>query len=140
MGLPRFVADYIAQSEAERHDLLAAFNRRLTSNDTTTAALPSFLAVWEGKAHPTQHQRQQLYRPLILRWPLPASKTTTHGGFFEDGQLIRNAALLKGIPAVIIQGRYDMCTPARSAWEPPKLGSGRPQRRAALGWQCRARL
>ena len=38
-------------------------------------------------------------------------------GWFTDGQLIADAARLKGIPGVIIQGRYDMCTPARTAWD-----------------------
>ncbi|KQY59882.1 proline iminopeptidase [Aeromicrobium sp. Root495] len=40
-----------------------------------------------------------------------------HGGWFEDGQLIRDASSLKDVPAVIVQGRYDMCTPAVTAWD-----------------------
>ncbi|MFT8395599.1 prolyl aminopeptidase [Propionibacterium sp.] len=36
-------------------------------------------------------------------------------GFVPEGQLIRDAGLLTGIPAVIVQGRYDMCCPATSA-------------------------
>lgn len=40
-----------------------------------------------------------------------------HGGWWEEGQLIRDATRLTGIPAVIVQGRYDMCTPAMTAWE-----------------------
>jgi proline iminopeptidase len=39
-----------------------------------------------------------------------------HGGWWEEGQLIRDATRLASIPAVIIQGRYDMCTPAMTAW------------------------
>lgn len=38
-------------------------------------------------------------------------------GWLEEGQLIRDAHLLAGIPTVIVQGRYDMCTPAVSAYE-----------------------
>ena len=38
-------------------------------------------------------------------------------GWFYDGQLIAEAHKLKDIPAVIIQGRYDMCTPAVTAWD-----------------------
>lgn len=41
----------------------------------------------------------------------------THDGFFEPNQLIRDAHKLKDIPGVIVQGRYDMCTPAFTAWE-----------------------
>ncbi|UAJ78986.1 prolyl aminopeptidase [Leifsonia sp. ZF2019] len=41
----------------------------------------------------------------------------THGGWFEDGQLIRDAHLLADIPGVIVQGRYDVCTPPMTAWD-----------------------
>ena len=40
-----------------------------------------------------------------------------HGGWYDDGRLIRDAVKLKDIPGVIIQGRYDMCTPATTAWD-----------------------
>jgi proline iminopeptidase len=40
-----------------------------------------------------------------------------NGGWLEDGQLIRNAGTLRDIPAVIVQGRYDVCTPAMTAWD-----------------------
>jgi proline iminopeptidase len=40
-----------------------------------------------------------------------------HSGFLAEGQLVRDAALLAGIPGVIVQGRYDACTPVRTAWD-----------------------
>ena len=41
-----------------------------------------------------------------------------HGGFFDaDDQLLRDAHKLKNIPAVIVQGRYDVVCPLRSAWD-----------------------
>lgn len=41
-----------------------------------------------------------------------------NGGFFSrDGQLIDNIDRCRHIPAVIVQGRYDICTPARTAWD-----------------------
>ena len=40
-----------------------------------------------------------------------------HGGWYDDGQLIRDAVKLRDIPGVIVQGRYDMCTPAVTAWD-----------------------
>ena len=39
-----------------------------------------------------------------------------HGGWLEENQLIRDAGRLKGIPGVIVHGRYDMPCPARYAW------------------------
>jgi len=41
----------------------------------------------------------------------------THDGFFEPSQLLRDAGRLAEIPTVIIQGRYDLCTPAVTAFE-----------------------
>src|SRR5690554_1849792 len=40
-----------------------------------------------------------------------------HGAWLEEGQLIRDAGLLTNIPGVIVQGRYDICTPPVTAWE-----------------------
>lgn len=39
-----------------------------------------------------------------------------HGGWWADGQLIRDVGRIRHIPAVIVQGRYDMCTPMMTAW------------------------
>jgi proline iminopeptidase len=38
-------------------------------------------------------------------------------GWFIPNQLIDNASRLADIPGVIVQGRYDMCTPAFTAWD-----------------------
>ncbi|MFI9451929.1 prolyl aminopeptidase [Amycolatopsis sp. NPDC052450] len=40
-----------------------------------------------------------------------------NNGWLEEGQLIRDAAALKDIPGVIVQGRYDLVTPVVSAWD-----------------------
>ena len=38
-------------------------------------------------------------------------------GWFEEGQLLRDASKLAGIPGVIVQGRHDSCTPPAAAWK-----------------------
>ena len=40
-----------------------------------------------------------------------------HGGFLEDGVLIREAGKLAGIPGFLIQGRNDLGGPVITAWE-----------------------
>ncbi len=40
-----------------------------------------------------------------------------HGGWLAPDQLIRGAGKLSGIPCVLVQGRYDVVTPATTAWE-----------------------
>jgi proline iminopeptidase len=41
-----------------------------------------------------------------------------HCGFFQhEGQLLRDLHRIRHIPTVIVQGRYDMPCPMRSAWD-----------------------
>ena len=42
-----------------------------------------------------------------------------HDGWFRAEQLVEDAAVLRarGIPGVIVQGRYDVCTPMMTAWD-----------------------
>lgn len=40
-----------------------------------------------------------------------------HDCFLEDGQLMRNASLLDGIPCVLIHGRFDVSSPLDIAWQ-----------------------
>jgi len=40
-----------------------------------------------------------------------------HRAWFTEGQLLANAGRLAGIPGVIIQGRYDVATPAVTAYD-----------------------
>jgi proline iminopeptidase len=40
-----------------------------------------------------------------------------NGGFLEaDDQLLRDVPKIRHIPAIIVQGRYDVVCPMRSAW------------------------
>ena len=40
-----------------------------------------------------------------------------NGIFVEDSYILNNTEPIKDIPATIVQGRYDMVCPAKSAWE-----------------------
>jgi proline iminopeptidase len=39
-----------------------------------------------------------------------------HAAFLEEEQLLRDAAVLDGIPGVLIHGRYDVSSPLETAW------------------------
>lgn len=41
----------------------------------------------------------------------------SHGAWLEEGQLIRNAGRLAGIPGVLVHGRFDLGGPLITAWE-----------------------
>jgi proline iminopeptidase len=45
-------------------------------------------------------------------------------GFFEEGQLLRNVDRIAHLPAVIVQGRYDVICPPVSAWSLHKAWPG----------------
>jgi proline iminopeptidase len=40
-----------------------------------------------------------------------------HGAWLEDGQLLRDANRLSGIPGVLVHGRLDLSAPLANAWE-----------------------
>lgn len=117
--------EYLRQiPEAERGDLVAAYHKRLFDVDPAVH-VPASIAwtVWEKstvKLHPDTESiaatRQDA--AAAVAFARIENHFFTHGGFMEDGQLIRDAAeKLEGIPGVIVQGRYDVCTPARTAWD-----------------------
>ena len=108
--------------EEERGDLVAAYHRRLTGEDPAaqlTAA--KAWSKWEAETVTllpspgvVGHFTSDAYAVAIARIE---NHYMINKGWLEEGQLIANAGRLKDIPAVIVQGRYDMCTPPSTAWE-----------------------
>jgi proline iminopeptidase len=109
--------------EAERGDLLGAYHRRLrdaTPDEQLTAARA--WSVWEGVTSslwPNPERASQFGAP---EFALALARIETHyfvnRGFFDDeDQLLRNVERLRGIPAVIVQGRYDVVCPMVSAFD-----------------------
>jgi proline iminopeptidase len=107
----------------ERGEMMQAYYRRLTSPDPAVrvAAARSW-ARWEGA---TSFLRSN---PLyVAKFDRPEYATAfarieahyfVHHGFLErDDQLLRDIARIRHIPAVIVQGRYDVVCPLRSAWD-----------------------
>lgn len=105
----------------ERHDLVAAYHRRLNSDDMEIQQQAAVAwARWEGRTITLlPHAGSDVFTNphFALAFARIENHYFVHGGFFEEGQLIRQAHLLKDIPTIIVQGRYDICTPATSAWE-----------------------
>lgn len=107
--------------EEERHNLAAAYRKRLTSNDEAVRLQAAKAwAKWEGSTItllPGDEAEKFTDPHFALAFARIENHYFTHGGFMDEGQLIREVHRLKGIPAVIVQGRYDMCTPAATAWD-----------------------
>lgn len=110
--------------EAERGELVAAYRRRLQDPDPAVHG-PAGVAwtVWENstiRLIPDQAaiEAARSDEAAAVAFARIENHYFSHGGWMEDGQLIRDAAAkLAGIPGVIVQGRYDACTPPRTAWD-----------------------
>jgi proline iminopeptidase len=108
--------------ESERHDMLRAYHRRLTSDDPRTRLRAAKAwSVWEGSTStllPSAEVRKTFEED---RMALAMARIECHyfvnGGFMEEGQLLRNVDRIRHIPGVIVQGRYDVVCPAVSAYE-----------------------
>ena len=108
--------------EAERGDLMSAYRRRLTGADPAERLKAARAwSLWEGEtitlrpdpAIAGQHGDDD----YALAFARIENHYFVHGGWLEEGQLIRDAGRLAAIPGVIVQGRYDVATPAVTAWD-----------------------
>ena len=109
--------------EDERGDMMAAYYRRLTGeNAEERLAAARAWAVWEGSTVSLLPAPQRVASFSGEHFALAFSRIEAHyfvhGGFFErDGWIIDEAGRLADIPGVIVQGRYDVVTPMKTAWE-----------------------
>ncbi|MEM6819729.1 MAG: prolyl aminopeptidase [Pseudomonadota bacterium] len=108
--------------EAERDDLLTAYHRRLTSYDEAIRLEAARAwSVWEGSTSfllPNEEARDEFGEAAHA---LAMARIECHyfmnGGFMVPGQLIDEIDKIRDVPAVIVQGRYDVVCPMISAWE-----------------------
>ena len=109
--------------EDERHDLVAAYHRRLTSDDEATRlAAARAWSVWEAATSFLHIDPDFVDSHEDPRFALAFARIEnhyfTHKGFFEvDDQLLRDAYRIAGIPGVIVHGRYDVICPVQNAWD-----------------------
>jgi proline iminopeptidase len=108
---------------AERGDMLAAYYRRLTSDDEATRVEAARAwSVWEGstsKLYPDPDLIDHFGDPhFAIAFARIECHYFTHNSFFEtDNYLIENVERIRDIPTVIVQGRYDVVCPMTSAWD-----------------------
>lgn len=109
--------------EAERGDMIAAYYRRLISPDAHVRMQAARAwSVWEGSTSkllpdPTLIERfgEDRFAEAFARIEC---HYFVHGGFFsQDDYLLAHVARIRHLPAVIVQGRYDVVCPMWSAWD-----------------------
>ena len=108
--------------EGERADLMAAYNRRLTGNDAAEQMKAAIAwSMWEGRTITLRPAQGMVMRHADPRYALAFSRIENHyfvnAGWLAEGQLIRDVGRIRHIPTIIVQGRYDMATPVRTAWD-----------------------
>jgi len=115
--------------EEERSDMIGAYRKQLTSDDPTTQLQAAKAwSIWEGETvtlEPNPEFSVEFSDPhFATAFARLENHYFFHNCWLEDGQLLKNANRLAGIPGAIIHGRYDMPCPARTAF---KLHKAWPQ-------------
>ena len=109
--------------EDERGDFMRAYYRRLTSDDEAVQLEAARAwSIWEGstsKLYPDPDVEDHFGDPkFALAFARIECHYFMHNAFFDtDNYLIENVDKIRHIPAVIVQGRYDVVCPMMSAWE-----------------------
>ncbi len=107
--------------EVEHGDLMSAYYRRLTSDDQEVRVKAARAwSIWEGSTSYLFQDQEHIAHTGEDEFAVAFARIECHyfvnGGFFEvDGQLLRDVDKIRHIPAVIVQGRYDVVCPMRSA-------------------------
>jgi proline iminopeptidase len=116
--------------EVERFDMMSAYYRRLTSDDLSIRqAAARAWTIWEAStsklipdAGLIAHMGQESFADAFARIEC---HYFVHGAFLRnDTQLLDDVHKIAHIPAVIVQGRYDVVCPATSAWDLHKRWPG----------------
>ena len=106
----------------EQHDMIAAYHRRLTSPDQATrVAAAKLWAGWEGATSklipdPAMKDHYEADEFALSFARIEAHYFQNRGFLESEDQLLRDVSRIRHIPAVIVQGRYDVVCPAESAW------------------------
>ncbi len=115
---------YLAAIPAVEHgDLISAYHRRLTSDDSTTRlAAARAWSVWEASTSLLRPDTSFINAHEDAEFALAFARIEAHyfvnGGFMEvEDQLLRDAYKLATIPGTIVHGRYDVVCPVKSAFD-----------------------
>ena len=109
--------------EDERHDLVAAYYKRLTSNDDSVRIeAAKAWSIWEASTSKLIQSEESIHAFEDAKVAEAFARIECHyftnRGFFDtDEWLLENVDKIRHIPTVIVQGRYDVVCPMISAWE-----------------------
>lgn len=108
---------------AERGDMMQAYYKRLTSNDRKELERAARAwSIWEGATSFLHLNPDYVSKFGDAGYAAAFARIECHyfvnGGFLRsDNELIEKIERIRHIPCVIVQGRYDVVCPMRSAWD-----------------------
>ena len=110
---------------AEQGDLMSAYYKRLTSADPAVqSAAAKVWSVWEGRTSCLIPNAELIARTAGDEFALAFARIESHyfvnAGWLTNGRELlapANVDKIRKIPGVIVQGRYDVVCPAKSAWD-----------------------
>tara|TARA_B100001115_G_scaffold153738_1_gene124332 strand:+ start:1191 stop:2153 length:963 start_codon:yes stop_codon:yes gene_type:complete len=118
----------------EQSDLISAYYKRLTSDNVEVRrAAAKEWTRWEMATSRLFPDPEYLEKADDLDFAVAFARIECHyfinGIFVEEGFILKRAKTIEHIPTVIVQGRYDVVCPPRSAWE---LHKAMPQSRLVM--------
>jgi proline iminopeptidase len=108
--------------EEERGDMIAAYYRRLTSEDANVRAeAAKAWSIWEGSTSKLLPDPDFIQRFAGDAFADAFARIECHyfvnkAFFSRDDQLLADVHRIRHIPATIVQGRYDVVCPMENAW------------------------
>ena len=113
----------------EREDLLSAYYKRLTSEDKNIRLEAARAwSIWEASTSKLLPSTKTIQRFGEEDFAEAFARIECHyfvnGGFLDtENQLLNNIDLIRHLPGIIVQGRYDVVCPMITAWELHQLWS-----------------
>jgi proline iminopeptidase len=107
----------------ERHDMMQAYYQRLTSTDRAVLHHAARAwSIWEGATSFLRLRDDYLQKFEDPSYAAAFARIECHyfvnrGFMRQDDQLLVDTQRIRKIPGVIVQGRYDIVCPMRSAWD-----------------------
>jgi len=110
--------------EVERGDMIKAYHNRLNSSDEQTRLIAARAwSKWEVATSKLTVGPEDIARAEKDDWANAFARIENHyfinEGFMRQGQLLEKQSIdkIRHIPCVVVQGRYDVVCPARSAYD-----------------------
>lgn len=120
---PDYWKDYLQPiAQSERGDMMSAYYKKLTGdNELAKMAAAKAWSLWEGRCATLRPHPDVVAHFSDPHLATSLARIEAHyfvnKAFIDAEQILNNAEKLKGIPGIIIHGRYDIVCPLDNAYD-----------------------